>query len=235
MAVEDSQKSAAPTSEEVTNANPKPHGDDVAGSGEVPEGGEIVGDSDSSSKKSSAVPYKPHLLENQWTFWFDNPSAKSKQTAWGSSMRSIFTFSTVEEFWSVYNNIRHPSKLTVGADFYCFKSKIEPKWEDPICTGGGKWTVTFGKGKSDTSWLYTLLAMIGEQFEHGEEICGAVVNVRAKQEKISLWTKNASNEAAQLSIGRQWKVFLDYNDVIGFIFHDDAKKHDRGAKNRYTI
>nr|DAD48118.1 TPA_asm: hypothetical protein HUJ06_018055 [Nelumbo nucifera] len=41
--------------------------------------------------------------------------------------------------------------------------------------------------------------MIGEQFEHGEEICGAVINVRGKQEKISLWTKNASNETAQVT------------------------------------
>lgn len=40
--------------------------------------------------------------------------------------------------------------------------------------------------------------MIGEQFDHGDEICGAVVNVRGKHEKISLWTKNASNEAAQV-------------------------------------
>ena len=43
-----------------------------------------------------------------------------------------------------------------------------------------------------------LLALIGEQFDSGDEICGAVVNVRARQEKISIWTKNASNEAAQV-------------------------------------
>uniref|UniRef100_A0A2P2M802 Eukaryotic translation initiation factor 4E-1 n=2 Tax=Rhizophora mucronata TaxID=61149 RepID=A0A2P2M802_RHIMU len=150
-------------------------------------------------------------------------------------MRSIYTFSTVEEFWSVYNNLRQPSKLTVGADFHCFKYKIEPKWEDPVCANGGKWTVTCLKGKSDTSWLYTLLAMIGEQFDHGDEICGAVVSVRIRQEKIALWTKNASNEAAQLSIGKQWKEFLDCNDTIGFIFHDDAKKLDKSAKNRYML
>ena len=42
--------------------------------------------------------------------------------------------------------------------------------------------------------------MIGEQFDHGDEICGAVVNVRGKQEKISIWTKNATNEAAQVIV-----------------------------------
>lgn len=40
--------------------------------------------------------------------------------------------------------------------------------------------------------------MIGHQFDHGDEICGAVVNVRGKAEKIALWTKNAANETAQV-------------------------------------
>lgn len=40
--------------------------------------------------------------------------------------------------------------------------------------------------------------MIGEQFDYGDEICGAVVSVRGKQEKVALWTKNAANETAQV-------------------------------------
>lgn len=207
----------------------------VGGEGSEPEEGEIVGGDSDAAASATAPPPSKHPLECSWTFWFDNPSAKARQAAWGSSIRPIYTFSTVEDFWSVYNNIHHPSKLAVGADFHCFKYKIEPKWEDPVCANGGKWTMTFQKGKSDTCWLYTLLAMIGEQFDYGDEICGAVVSVRGKQDKIAVWTKNAANEAAQLSIGRQWKEFLDYNDTIGFVFHEDSKKLDRAAKNRYTV
>ncbi|KAJ4828148.1 hypothetical protein Tsubulata_005023 [Turnera subulata] len=58
-------------------------------------------------------------------------------------------------------------------------------------------------------------------------------NVRGGQEKIALWTKNASNEAAQLRTGKQWKEFVQYKDTIGFIFHEDAK--NKNAKNRYSI
>ncbi|ESQ55611.1 hypothetical protein EUTSA_v10026131mg [Eutrema salsugineum] len=234
MAVEDTLKPVV-TEEANPNSTEKPidryheEGDD-AEEGEI-VGGEGDGDVDESGK--SAVP-ESHQLEHSWTFWFDNPSVKSKQTTWGSSLRSVFTFSTVEEFWSLYNNMRHPSKLAGGADFYCFKHNIEPKWEDPICANGGKWTMTFPKEKSDKCWLYTLLALIGEQFDHGDEICGAVVNIRGKQERISIWTKNASNEAAQVSIGKQWKEFLDYNNSIGFIIHEDAMKLDRNAKSAYT-
>lgn len=42
--------------------------------------------------------------------------------------------------------------------------------------------------------------MIGEQFDFGDEICGAVVSVRGKQERIAIWTKNAANEAAQVQV-----------------------------------
>lgn len=88
-------ESENPKTEDPTNTkNPNPSPSEE----EELEEGEIVGD-DESLKNSTAVIQQPHPLEHSWTFWFDNPSAKSKQTAWGSSMRSIYTFSSVEEFW----------------------------------------------------------------------------------------------------------------------------------------
>jgi hypothetical protein len=42
---------------------------------------------------------KKHPLEHSWTFWFDNPNGKQKQATWGSSLRPVYTFHTVEEFW----------------------------------------------------------------------------------------------------------------------------------------
>ncbi|KAK4787921.1 hypothetical protein SAY86_011754 [Trapa natans] len=194
MAVDELKSVVSPDTDENQASgviNHGPNGDSE------PEEGEIVGDVDSSEGKGE-VANQRHPLEHSWTFWFDNPSAKARQVAWGASMRPIYSFSTVEDFWGLYNNIHHPSKLSVGADLYCFKHNIEPKWEDPVCANGGKWTVNFSRGKSDVCWLYTLLAMIGEQFDHGDEICGVVVNVRARQDKVSLWTKNASNESAMV-------------------------------------
>ncbi|CAN4091880.1 unnamed protein product [Withania somnifera] len=183
------------------------------------EEGEIVEESDDTTSYLRKEINAKHPLEHSWTFWFDNRGAKSRQIPWGTSLRNVYTFSTVEDFWGAYNNIHNPSKLALGVDFHCFKHKIEPKWEDPVCANGGAWKMSFQKGKSDPSWLYTLLAMIGHQFDHGDEICGAVVSVRSKGDKIALWTKNAANEAAQISIGRQWKQFLEHSESVGFICH----------------
>jgi hypothetical protein len=65
-------------------------------SGEAEEG-EIV-----DSVEAIERPIEPantHPLEHSWTFWFDNPNGKSKQATWGSSLRPVYTFNTVEDFW----------------------------------------------------------------------------------------------------------------------------------------
>lgn len=103
MVEEDAQKSSTfedqtnMNTDTTTNPNTMARGEDED---EEAEEGEIVGEDDSeSSKLSKGLVHQHHPLEHSWTFWFDNPSAKSKQTAWGSSIRQIFTFTTVEQFW----------------------------------------------------------------------------------------------------------------------------------------
>lgn len=44
------------------------------------------------------------------------------------------------------------------------------------------------------------MALIGEQFDDADEICGVVASVRQRQDKLALWTKTAANEAAQVFI-----------------------------------
>lgn len=100
MVVEELPRSATMEDQgSTTNPNPRPHAEDE----EDLEEGEIVGGDDDSAaslkQQSAAITHQPHPLEHSWTFWFDNPNAKSKQAAWGSSIRPIYTFSTVEEFW----------------------------------------------------------------------------------------------------------------------------------------
>ncbi|CAL2225335.1 unnamed protein product [Prunus armeniaca] len=143
----------------------------------------------------------PHKLERKWTFWFDNQSKPKQGAAWGSSLRKAYTFETVQEFWCLYDQVFKPSKFPPNADFHLFRAGVEPKWEDPECANGGKWTVTSrSKPSLDTMWLETLMALIGEQFDEADEICGVVASVRQRQDKLALWTRNAANEAAQVCV-----------------------------------
>lgn len=79
-------------------------------------------------------------------------------------------------------------------------------WEDEHNVEGGRWLIQVDKNRRnellDHYWLELLMAVIGEQFDdHGEQICGLVINVRQKGDKVSLWTRDASKEDVNRRIG----------------------------------
>lgn len=61
---------------------------------EFSEGGEVIPE-----VKAETTLKKPNRLERSWTFWFDNQSKTKQGAAWGSSLRKVYTFDTVEDFW----------------------------------------------------------------------------------------------------------------------------------------
>lgn len=185
-----------------------------------------------------------HFLEHKWTLWFDNPSGKQTVQKFGQGLRSIFTFETVEDFWCLYNNIKAPSLLSPSATYFLFKDGIVPKWEDPRNAQGGCWTANVPKTANskqtlDQWWLHSVLACIGEQYAEGDEICGVCVNIRGQKDRIELWTKTASNEAVQVSVGKDLKSFLDMADPnarIGFsVFSEKLGSAAAKARDRYQV
>ena len=51
-------------------------------------------------------------------------------------------------------------------------------FQDEANKRGGKWIIRLKKGLASRCWENVVLAMMGEQFMVGEEICGAVISVR---------------------------------------------------------
>ena len=56
-----------------------------------------------------------------------------------------------------------------------------------------------------------------------QQICGAVVNVRSKGDKVSLWTRDAVNDDANRRIGEILKKKLSLSGPIYYESHHDAK------------
>lgn len=53
-----------------------------------------------------------------------------------------------------------------------------------------------------TLCIMQLLCLVGESFdEASEDVCGAVVNVRPKGDKIAIWTSTCQNRDAIMTIG----------------------------------
>uniref|UniRef100_A0A2K5CFE0 Eukaryotic translation initiation factor 4E n=1 Tax=Aotus nancymaae TaxID=37293 RepID=A0A2K5CFE0_AOTNA len=207
---------------------------------------------------------EPRRQRLQWALWFFK---NDKSKTWQANLRLISKFDTVEDFWALYNHIQLSSNLMPGCDYSLFKDGIEPMWEDEKNKRGGRWLITLNKQQRrsdlDRFWLETdldmlsrlvsnfwpqvilpleplkLLCLIGESFDdYSDDVCGAVVNVRAKGDKIAIWTTECENREAVTHIGRVYKerLGLPPKIVIGYQSHaDTATKSGSTTKNRFVV
>ncbi|OQS07797.1 eukaryotic initiation factor 4E, partial [Thraustotheca clavata] len=109
-------------------------------------------------------------------------------------------------------------------------------WEDPINAKGGKWILTNTRqrrARLDDSWMHIMLALIGEALDDEDDICGCVVSVRKSQDRLAVWTKTASNETLQRTVGRNFRKTLDLgkNEVLKFQSHADAAASGSSFQN----
>ncbi|KAH8305016.1 hypothetical protein KR059_001965, partial [Drosophila kikkawai] len=178
-----------------------------------------------------------HLLQHTWTVWhWENDRSK----AWSDMLSDVTSFNTVEDFFSVYYFIKPPSDLKIFNDYMVFKQGIRPMWEDDYNKEGGRWIMLLDKASkafSDKLWHDLLLCIIGECFEYSDQICGVVINVRNKANKLSLWTRNSRNAQAIMTIGNQLKQFLHLGEMeIQYQGHKDAMvQHGPNVSALYRI
>lgn len=64
------------------------------------------------------------------------------------------------------------------------------------------------------------MALVGEELEDGDEICGAVVSLRSKVDRIQLWTRSKDDVEKLNAIGKKLVKLLDVSeaDNIGLDF-----------------
>jgi len=180
-----------------------------------------------------------HPLQNKWTLWyFKNDRAKD----WESNQKQVITFSTVEDFWALYNHIENASKLGNGCDYSLFKEGIKPMWEDAHNEHGGKWLLQMDKRSRmnvlDVVWLEIMMCLIGEAFgDSGNIVNGAVVNIRPKADKISVWLADSVKSNQIMAIGQEMKGRLRLADrELVFESHKDSmNRSSSSVKAKFMI
>ena len=108
-----------------------------------------------------------------------------------------------------------------------FRYGIRPMWEDENNKEGGKWIVRLRKGFATRCWENLILAMLGEQFMVGREICGAVISVRYHTEDIvSIWNRNAHSHGVIAQIRDIMKRVLNLpnNTIMEYKDHRESIK-----------
>jgi len=165
-----------------------------------------------------------HPLQSAWTFWYDH---RPKGSVWGTTLKRVIEFSTVEDFWGVFNNIAPPSKLMENTDYHIFREGIEPTWEDPKNKNGGKIYVDLQRSEMDENWKFSVLSAIGEKLESSVEsdlnrVCGVCVNIKHGSNRICVWVDSTKKDEINV-IGREFRRILDCKASFYYLAHNDKK------------
>merc|ERR1712048_1410181 len=87
------------------------------------------------------------------------------------------------------------------------------------------------------AWYHSVLNMIGNNFNHSEDICGLVINIKkGGRGKIELWIKDAHSQNKVTEIGLQFKEFCGAsrkkNVEIEFMSFESQLKKGRGNREK---
>jgi hypothetical protein len=111
----------------------------------------------------------PKPLENSWKIWYEKVNLTND---WSNTdhIKDLCEFSTVQEFWSCFNNLPPLEVLKAKESFHLMrkndKGGIRPIWEDEENKLGGEWIFRVGKDTADKVWSELVFAVIGEQYRY---------------------------------------------------------------------
>jgi translation initiation factor 4E len=161
--------------------------------------------------KSTKAPFTPVGVDTM--AHFQVPESNEYE----AGLTVIGEFDTVETFCRYFNWLKPPSKLERNSNYHLFKSGIKPMWEDDANANGGKWVLTMKNNPQllDRCWTWLAMALVGEDLDEGDEICGAVVSLRSKVDRIQLWTRSKDDVEKINGIGRKMVKLLDVSDADG--------------------
>ncbi|KAG0085512.1 hypothetical protein BGZ93_000631 [Podila epicladia] len=165
---------------------------------------------------SSPLATDKHPLQHAWTLHYDVSAGYNRQASSAHSyvnmLQNLGTFSTVEQFARYFNWIEKPHKMENSANYHLFKDGIKPVWEDPANANGGRWILTLQNRNSDLldrCWMELAYALVGEQLDASDDICGAVLSRRTKADRLAVWVRDRENVTAIDGIGKRLIKILD--------------------------
>mmetsp|Transcript_74407 Transcript_74407/g.210529 ORF Transcript_74407/g.210529 Transcript_74407/m.210529 type:complete len:230 (-) Transcript_74407:62-751(-) len=192
----------------------------------------IPGFAEEESEDIQAALREPMPLKRSWTLW-------EQMSTGGYSTRKVVSFSTAQEFWTIWNGVPQPSELLDGKRFtreqpsgqmaaidalMLFQESIMPEWEDSANAQGGHFQIQLkppsGGGQIDEYWNNLVLAIIGETMDAGHVITGVrlVDKLSGKGKvtdmiRIELWyhskTTGQENQALKKSMEKMLTTRID--------------------------
>lgn len=129
-----------------------------------------------------------HHLNSKWVFWYHDP----ENTKWDiKSYQKIFSFDTVEKFWSLHKSIEN--EMINSGMFFIMKEGIFPLWEDNSNINGGCWSYKIVKKDAFKAWVQLAVSLIGESLTSEDNfINGISISPKKGFCIIKIWNSDST-------------------------------------------
>ena len=138
-----------------------------------------------------------HPLFTNFTFWFRinetstlNPYKNSINFIdYENQVKKLSTFSTIEDFWKIFQHLKKPEELNTGIEIDLFKNEIKPVWEEEVNKNGGKIALKLNKNFTSIIWEELIFAFIGGNFPDNikNEINGILISSKKEFNVLQIW------------------------------------------------
>ena len=138
-----------------------------------------------------------HPLFTNFTFWFRinetstlNPYKNSINFIdYENQVKKLSTFSTIEDFWKIFQHLKKPEELNIGIEIDLFKNEIKPVWEEEVNKNGGKIALKLNKNFTSIIWEELIFAFIGGNFPDNikNEINGILISSKKEFNVLQIW------------------------------------------------
>ncbi|RLV93569.1 Eukaryotic translation initiation factor NCBP [Spathaspora sp. JA1] len=212
-----------------------------------------------SQETLALIPESDHILPYCWTIWHHSRSRKPKETTIDETgvvngpveVTNVDTYlqttselqfidlqnnkikhiGSLEQLWVGLSSIKKTYELSTGTEFLVFKAGINPVWEDPINSKGGRWVFRFsrkifgddkesiGNSRKRTSLIWERLMLktmtgsiipdsTNEDIQQllSNDICGIVLSIRKDEDILSIWNSNLNFQSKSKSLDDKKKL-----------------------------
>jgi len=143
-----------------------------------------------STEENEEILTKDLPLRYTWAIWEQIMQSSEKASQYSDATHKVAQFSSVQEFWKLWNHMPQPSELLeqkrmvreqpdglhVIDAIMIFRENIRPEWEDKMNAQGGHFQFQLkpqiGGGQVDEYWNNLVLGMIGATIEPANMITG---------------------------------------------------------------
>jgi len=192
-------------------------------------------------------------LRYPWSIWEQIMQSNEKAAAYSDATHKVAAFSTVQDFWKLWNHMPQPSELLeqkrmvreqpdglhVIDAIMIFRDNIRPEWEDKMNAQGGHFQFqlkpNIGGGQVDEYWNNLVLGMIGATIEPANMITGIrlvdklsgprAANVIRLEVWFSSMEDNAQVQTLKKNVEKCMATRLD--GTVGSAPRSDTKSHGK--------